>query len=160
MSCRNIHFRRRCIILYRCRPWSYRGIRWLYNRRNVCLVLSTRPGSTDCIAACQAILYPIMPQLDKQNVFLAHTNGTLSYCLDSPAGQPCRVRLSTVENCDPGTYQLDTGHSSCLEADEGHFVDGFGATEQVPCEVGSLKYHRSIKLSTIRPRTHSIFSRF
>ena len=41
--------------------------------------------------------------------------------------------------CAIGTYQSNSGQSSCLDADAGHYVDSTGSDSQTECAVGTYQ---------------------
>ena len=40
--------------------------------------------------------------------------------------------------CVIGTYQPNTGQSSCLDADAGYYVDNNGSASQTPCSLSLI----------------------
>tara|TARA_Y100001970_G_scaffold251743_1_gene324890 strand:+ start:287 stop:592 length:306 start_codon:yes stop_codon:yes gene_type:complete len=80
-----------------------------HNRRNVCLEVINQTQEVQIVLQHrQVILYPTMPQPDKQNAFLAHTNGTqakrivwihlLDNILQSPALRQLRIVIQVHTN--------------------------------------------------------------
>ncbi|MCH2643127.1 MAG: hypothetical protein MKZ52_03550, partial [Candidatus Thalassarchaeum sp.] len=58
-------------------------------------------------------------------------------CLDTPAGNYSGPGASSPTQCSPGTWQNQTGQSSCIDANPGHYASGFGNTNQTQCALGT-----------------------
>ena len=58
---------------------------------------------------------------------------------------------TTQTECSPGTYQPSSGQDSCLDADPGYYVDGYGSTTQA----GALLAHTTKLWPGLMPRCGS-----
>ena len=58
----------------------------------------------------------------------------------------CRCRIlcrstgqTSQTECAVGTYQSDTGQTSCIDADAGYYVDSTGSDSQTECAAGTYQ---------------------
>lgn len=72
-------------------------------------------------------------------------------CLPAPAGRyVSEARATTATQCQPGTYQGQSGQSSCIPASAGYFVASAGQDAQVPCPVGYRSDAQALQCSPVQ----------
>ena len=66
-------------------------------------------------------------------------NGSISSdsCIDSIPGHYSKDGYSTYVSCELGSYQPNSGQSSCIESEPGFYVENNGSIDQIPCIEGT-----------------------
>ena len=102
-------------------------------------------GQTSCEISDPGYFVDIMGS-DSQTPCPAGTfnpsSGSISQntCIDSNPGHYSPTEGTSIEiACDPGSWQNESGQTSCKQAIPGYHVPGASATSQIPCSLGSYQ---------------------
>ena len=102
-------------------------------------------GQTSCEISDPGYFVDIMGS-DSQTPCPAGTynpsSGSISQntCIDSSPGHYSPTEGTSIEvACDPGSWQNESGQTSCKQAIPGYHVPGASATSQIPCSLGSYQ---------------------
>ena len=102
-------------------------------------------GQTSCEISDPGYFVDIMGS-DSQTPCPAGTynpsSGSISQntCIDSSPGHYSPTEGTSIEvACDPGSWQNESGQTSCKQAIPGFHVPGASATSQIPCSLGSYQ---------------------
>ncbi|MBR2412547.1 MAG: hypothetical protein IKB10_02685 [Alphaproteobacteria bacterium] len=63
----------------------------------------------------------------------------IGMCTTCPAGSTCAGDTADKVACAAGTYQPNTGQTSCIDAPVGNYVSATGATKYTACSVGQYQ---------------------
>ena len=102
-------------------------------------------GQTSCEISDPGYFVDIMGS-DSQTPCPAGTfnpsSGSISQntCIDSNPGHYSPTEGTSIEiACDPGSWQNESGQTSCKQAIPGYHVPGASATSQIPCSLGTYQ---------------------